>query len=132
MKNHFYIGYAGNKRQEVEIIYNSLNLSNITTIIEPYCGTCAISYYIWLKHPNLKFILNDNNIYLKEIYEIIKDDVKCIEFEKIINEQYNIYSFLFNTIAGRAIIVLVNFIGKNNPSTIPDANPNNASSIILE
>lgn len=88
MKNHFYISYAGNKRNEVNDIYNNLNLEGIDTIIEPFCGTSAISYYLWTKHPELTFILNDNNKYLLEMYNIIIDDVKLDEFEKTINETY--------------------------------------------
>jgi len=82
MKNHFYISYYGNKRNEVKDIYNNINFDNITTIIEPYCGTCAMSYYISLHKKNLKYILNDNNIFLKEMYEIIKDDEKIKKFEE--------------------------------------------------
>lgn len=85
MKNHFYIAYCGNKREEVKTIYDNIDLTNINTIIEPYCGSASMSYYIWTKHPNLKFVLNDNNKFLKEIFEIIKDDNKCLEFEKTIN-----------------------------------------------
>lgn len=88
MKNHFYISYFGNKREEVEHFYNLIDFSNIETVIEPFCGTSAISYYIWTKHPNMKFILNDNNKYLYDMYEIIKDDEKLKEFEKTINEVY--------------------------------------------
>ena len=56
MKNHFIFGYTGNKREEVEIIYkllieHKLLNDDITTILEPYAGTCAISYYISLQHP---------------------------------------------------------------------------------
>ena len=43
---------------------------------------CAMSYYISLHKKNLKYILNDNNIFLKEMYEIIKDDEKLKKFEE--------------------------------------------------
>ena len=97
MKNHFYISYHGNKRNEVLDIYDNINFENIDTIIEPFCGSCAISYYIWLKNPNMKFILNDCNIHLKEMYEIYKDDnlIKIFEDEyssllvDINKEKYN-------------------------------------------
>ncbi len=82
MKNHFYISYFGNKRQEVEEIYKNLNFDGIDTIIEPFCGSCAMSYYIWLNNPNLKFILNDNNKFLKQMYELMKDDEKIKIFEE--------------------------------------------------
>jgi len=74
MKNHFFFGYAGNKRGEVEDIYNNINFDKIDTVIEPFCGTCAISYYIYTKKPNLKFVLNDNNKYLKELYDLTLTD----------------------------------------------------------
>jgi len=81
-KNHFYIAYAGNKRTECKNIYDNINFNNIETIVEPYCGTCAISYYISLNKPNLKFIFNDSNHFLKEMYEILIDDIKLDKFEE--------------------------------------------------
>ncbi len=39
--------YHGNKREAIETIYNNLNFDNIETIVEPFCGSCALSYYIW-------------------------------------------------------------------------------------
>jgi len=46
MKNHFYISYFGNKRNEAEFFYNSIDLSQIKAIIEPFAETSAISYFI--------------------------------------------------------------------------------------
>lgn len=74
MKNHFYIPYAGNKREEVEEIYNKINFNKIDTVVEPFCGSCAISYYIYAKKPELNFVFNDNNKYLKEMFDIIKNN----------------------------------------------------------
>jgi 16S rRNA G966 N2-methylase RsmD len=88
MKNHFYITYLGNKRQEVERLYEVIDFTDITTIIEPFCGSCAMSYYISTKKEGLKYILNDNNPYLKDMYEIMLDDDKIKKFE-------NDYSNLF-------------------------------------
>ena len=85
MKNHFYMPYAGNKRLEVEDIEKTLNFDNITTIVEPFCGSCAISFYIASKHSGFKFILNDNNKFLNEMFEILKDDDKIIKFENEFN-----------------------------------------------
>lgn len=82
MKNHFFFRYEGNKRNECDNIYKSLNFTNIDTIIEPFCGSCAISYYIWLKHPNINFKLNDNNKFIKDLYDICQDDNKIKEFEE--------------------------------------------------
>jgi hypothetical protein len=81
--------YPGNKRNEIKQFYNFLNFENIDTIIEPYAGTSVISYYIASLHPNMKIILNDNNEYIKEIYDIIQDDNKVEQFENKVNEIKN-------------------------------------------
>ena len=81
-KNHFYISYAGNKRTEAERIYNYIDFSGIDTVIEPFCGTCAMSYFINTKIPNLNYIFNDNNKFLKDMYEILIDDNKIKDTEE--------------------------------------------------
>ena len=87
MKNHFVISYTGNKRAEVETIYKKLNFDDIETIIEPYCGSSAISYYISLQQPKkYKYILNDADTFLIELYNILSDKDKLLIFEKEINE----------------------------------------------
>jgi len=75
--NHFMIPYYGNKRTECKKIYDNLNLEGIDTIVEPFCGTSAISYYISTLQP-LKYTyhLNDNNPLLIELYNIAKDEDK--------------------------------------------------------
>jgi len=107
MKNHFFFSYAGNKREEVENIYNLLDLENIDTIIEPFCGSCAMSYYIWTqnKDKNYKYILNDldNNLIdlLKSIrsgeYKEIEDEVnkmreEILKYENDMIEAKKIYN----------------------------------------
>ena len=76
MKNHFFYPYVGNKREEVEHIYNLLDLNNIDTIVEPFCGSCAVSYYLWTqnKDKKYKYILNDldgNLINLLKVLETV-------------------------------------------------------------
>ena len=83
-KNHFFIPYYGNKRQEVEKIYNEIkdDIENdkYKIIVEPFCGSSAFSYYIWLNNKNrdLSYVLNDNNKMLIELYNISKDETKFI------------------------------------------------------
>jgi site-specific DNA-adenine methylase len=93
MKNHFFFQYTGNKRSEVITIYNQINFNNIHTIVEPFCGSCAISYYIWTlnKDKNYKYILNDIDPHLISLLKLIKDgNYKEVEddFNKIIKEIY--------------------------------------------
>ncbi len=87
MKQHFVMAYAGNKREEVEQIYDNINFTNINTIIEPYAGTCAISYYISTKQPKkFTYILNDLNNNMYKLYNILKDKEQIIKFEKDVND----------------------------------------------
>ena len=92
MKNHFVCPYAGNKRDETTTIYNALIEKdvlnkNIDTIVEPYCGSAAISYYISLQSPlKYKYILNDNCRQLIELYHILQDNEKISNFIETVNE----------------------------------------------
>ena len=67
MKNHFYMPYKGNKRQEVVRIFDEIDFEKLTTVIEPYCGSCAMSYYISTQYTGIKYILNDNNFFKRNI-----------------------------------------------------------------
>jgi site-specific DNA-adenine methylase len=89
--NHFFISYAGNKRRECDTIYKEikelLDGDEIETIIEPYCGSSAISYFIAHHYPKkFKYILNDNNEYLMKTYEIFKDEKQLDNFIEQLNE----------------------------------------------
>ena len=89
MKNHFFMAYAGNKRNEVEGLYNEIKdkLDNIDIIIEPFCGTAAFSYYLSTKHPGkFKYILNDNNKYLLELYDVASNPEKLDNLILQLNE----------------------------------------------
>ena len=88
MKNHFFISYAGNKRNETEEIYNAIknDIQTIKIIIEPFCGSAAFSYYMSLKHPKkFKYILNDNNKFLIQLYSIAKDELKLNQLIKMLD-----------------------------------------------
>ena len=88
MKNHFLLSYAGNKRKECKEIYDSIKDKLITTktIVEPFCGSSAVSFYISTLHPKeFKYILNDNNKHLIELYTIAKSKSKLKKFIKDVN-----------------------------------------------
>lgn len=70
--------YYGNKREEVIKLYSILDISKYDTIIEPFCGSSAFSYYIWTqnKDKNFKYVLNDNNHQLIELYNMCRDKEK--------------------------------------------------------
>ena len=89
MKNHFFFSYAGNKRNEFTILHETIkdNLTNIEYIVEPFCGSSAISYNLSLLYPKkFKYILNDNDEHLIKLYKIAKDETQLKLLENEINE----------------------------------------------
>lgn len=91
MKNHFIFSYFGNKRNEVQTLYNLIkdDLINKTTIIEPFCGSSALSYYLSTQHPKkYNYVLNDNSTYLIEVYKILQDEEKTEDFIKKLNDMH--------------------------------------------
>jgi len=99
-RNHFLISYPGNKRQECEHIFNSLkdNLENIKTIIEPFCGSSAFSFYMSVKFPKrFKYILNDTDEQLIMLYNVLKDENKTKDLiEKLNNLSINMDKEKYN------------------------------------
>jgi site-specific DNA-adenine methylase len=74
-KNHFLYSYVGNKREESETMKNLIKYDNIKNIIEPFCGTSALSYKIWQEHKEkFKYYLNDKDEDLIKIYELLKNE----------------------------------------------------------
>jgi site-specific DNA-adenine methylase len=88
MKNHFLFSYTGNKRNETKNFLDIVKLDNIENIIEPFCGSSALSYSIWLENKDgkaLNYYLNDTDERLIQVYNIMKNEtIEHIE-EKINN-----------------------------------------------
>ena len=90
MNNHFIIPYSGNKRAEVNVILKyiekTVDMNTIETIIEPFCGSSAVSYYISTLYPGrFKYVLNDIDVNLIELYNIMRDPVKLRAFFDEVN-----------------------------------------------
>lgn len=101
MKNHFIFAYAGNKRNEVKdnlkyliddekkADFKKINIDQITTIVEPFVGSGAFSYYMGITYPNkFKFVLNDNDKFLKIMFDLIRD-TQAEDINLKINEMIN-------------------------------------------
>ena len=90
MKNHFFFPYFGNKRNEVERLYEIIEpfLDEIDTVIEPYCGSFAFSYYVWTlnKERNLKYILNDID---ENLIMLIRTVIENPDYLNEINDEIN-------------------------------------------
>jgi len=68
---------------------NNIDLTDIDTIVEPFCGSCAISINLSILHPKrFKYILNDLDVKLIEIFNIIKAG----KWKDIVDE-YNNFNF---------------------------------------
>ena len=99
MTSHFYIAYAGNKRREMCEIYPKLNLENVKIIVEPYSGTCAMSFNIWSKNKdkNYLYILNDLSDRINMLYEISTNKEKQAEIEQkiqVLIDEFNKFETL--------------------------------------
>ena len=96
MRNHYFTPYIGNKRSEIKDILPLISLDNITTILEPFAGSAAMSFYISMIYPNcFKYILNDNDIINKELYDIARDAERTEIFNENINKiitEWNTYT----------------------------------------
>lgn len=113
---HFIHSYPGNKRKECDNLLN--HISDEKIIIEPFCGTSALSFYHYRKHKNenIKYFLSDMSDELASVYKLLKEEtVENIEynvsqyFEPFENKEYrqcihedykksqtkDIYKFLF-------------------------------------
>jgi hypothetical protein len=86
-KNHFIFPYEGNKRNEIKEINQVINNYDVEYIVEPYCGSCAFSYFLSIKYPKkYKYILNDNNDNLINLLKLLSNNNDLEEFEKKIND----------------------------------------------
>lgn len=83
-KVHFYFSYSGNKYNEMNCIYPSLNLDGILNIVEPFAGGCGFSFAIWEKNKdkNFTYYINDLDKNLFEFYNIAMNPEKEKEIEK--------------------------------------------------
>ncbi len=113
---HFPCRYPGNKRKEVKHLEEHIDFTGIKTIIEPFCGTSAMSYFLSKKLTGVKYILNDIDKDLIKIYDLlktvnseeiiyqinlIKDRIKCKEDFNEIAKEYKedncVYKYIYLT-----------------------------------
>lgn len=80
------ISYVGNKKNEFKYFENYLNFTGIKNIIEPFCGSCSISFKIYKKHGNkFNYYLNDNDSKHIKLLNFLKS-TNTDEIEKGIND----------------------------------------------
>lgn len=54
MTTLFYYGYHGGKRTEIKHFKNLLDDLEYKTLVEPFCGSCAVSLYNKIKNNRRK------------------------------------------------------------------------------
>ena len=89
--SHFIFPYAGNKRNEYKHFKDYINYDGINNIVEPFCGTSAISFNIWLEHKGrFNYYLNDNSQLIYDTYLLNTDAVYKTRIRPSTLEKYNI------------------------------------------
>ena len=77
--------YFGNKDNEMlEISQNLPNLDEYDVIVEPYAGSFALSRYLLSVYPDKKYICNDND-------EMLIDVFKALQNDESFNELYSFF-----------------------------------------
>ena len=74
--SHFFYAYAGNKRNEFKLFYDELYLNTeIKNIVEPFCGSSAMSFNLWLDYGDaFDYYLNDIDPLLISIYSLFMNE----------------------------------------------------------
>ena len=73
--SHFLISYAGNKRKEFKIFEENIVYDDKNIFIEPFCGSCAMSFNIYKKRgfsENDLYVLNDLDTNLFNLLMLMK------------------------------------------------------------
>ena len=56
---YFYFPYQGGKTKDFKNIYDLVDISKFNVVVEPFCGSCAISLNFYVKHKELSYHVND-------------------------------------------------------------------------
>ncbi len=87
VRNNFPLGCFGNKYREYKNIlkYIETLVTDDTVFIEPFCGSCCTSFNLYIKYPNINYIINDLDEHRINFYKNMKDEDernKLYELEK--------------------------------------------------
>ena len=94
MTRNFYFPYMGNKRQEIKHFFDHVTTfldthPEITNIVEPFCGSCALSFDIFKKYGDkYHYIMNDTDPKMIEFFSEVKKNTSKPFFD-FINQYWN-------------------------------------------
>jgi len=99
MSSLFYFQYDGNKRTEIKHFNDYLTNTTYDKIIEPFCGSCAISLHNYIKNnkKHIKYYLNDIETNLINFLNDVKNG-KINEYFNFVNSLENRNTDAYNEI----------------------------------
>lgn len=92
-----FLKWAGGKTQLLDVIINELpeDIDKTYTYVEPFVGAGTIFFYFLNKNKFKKYIINDINTKLINVYEVIRDNIELlIENLNDIKEKYLSFEYL--------------------------------------
>ena len=86
------LGCFGNKRNELKLLLPIIEkeINDKTIFIEPFCGSCIVSFNVFKKNTNIKINVNDIDSLRMEFYKNMIDEEqrnKLYKIEKEIEEK---------------------------------------------
>jgi site-specific DNA-adenine methylase len=81
------LGCMGNKSRELKLLLPIIepHITKDTIFVEPFCGSCVVSFNIYKKH-NIKIHINDIDKFRIQFYNNMKDEKERNEFYKLQDE----------------------------------------------
>jgi site-specific DNA-adenine methylase len=104
MKDVFPLGCFGNKYREYKDILKVIEpfINDKSTIIEPFCGSCCVSFNLFLKYPELNYYINDLDNYRIDFFNNMKTEEGRNELYKIENDIKNLGRDYYNSIVEKS------------------------------
>ena len=83
------LGCMGNKTTELKLLLPIIEpqITNKTIFIEPFCGSCVVSYTVYKNHVNIDFHVNDIDEIRIQFYKNMMDEEKRKELYEL--EEYS-------------------------------------------
>ena len=86
------LGCMGNKTRELKLLLPIIeqHITKDTIFIEPFCGSCVVSFNVYKKHNNIKFHINDIDTLRIKFYKNMKTEEGRHEFYELQDKVLNI------------------------------------------
>ena len=113
--NSIPLGCMGNKTRELKLLIPIIeqHITKDTIFVEPFCGSCVVSFNVYMKHNNIMFHINDIDPFRIQFYNNMKD-------EEGRNEFYKLQDKVLDTNGGDSIYYEI--LGKNKCKMTTDYN----------